>query len=257
MKVQNVKGGYDYNPQEQRIRNYINDTLRRIFEEYGYNSIETPILNYFDILSDKYDEDSDILKEIYRINDQGGRDLGLRYDLTVPFAKYIALSKGKIDLPFKRYEINKVFRDGPVKVGRDREFTQCDVDVVGINGQMIEAELLTLYVRAFAELDIPIIIKYNSRNLMNGLILECGIDECLLSKVTTAVDKKEKLSEEDFKSTLSDLGLTIKQIECLLKIFNLSLDELNEIYKDTDNIILRKGLEEINGLKYYIDSLGI
>lgn len=77
MKIQNVKGGYDYGPQEQRIRNYINDTLRKIFEEFGYNPIETPILTYFDILSDKYEEDNDILKEIYRLKDQGGRELGI------------------------------------------------------------------------------------------------------------------------------------------------------------------------------------
>lgn len=257
MKIQNVKGGYDYNPEEQRIRNYINDTLRRIFEEYGYNSIETPILSYFDILSDKYDEDSDILNEIYRLKDQGGRELGLRYDLTVPFAKFIALSKSQINLPFKRYEINKVFRDGPVKVGRDREFTQCDVDVVGLDGQMIEAELLTLYIRAFEELDIPIVIKYNSRNLMNGLILECGIDEYSISKVITVIDKLEKLSEEDFKDTLNNLGLSTKQIDCLLETFNLSLEELNDIYGDTNNNILRKGLEEVNNLNSYIENLGI
>ena len=144
MKIQNVKGGYDYLPKEQKIRNYINDTLKEIFESFGYLPIETPILCYYDILADKYDEGNDILKEIYKLNDQGDRRLGLRYDLTVPFAKLIALNKNKINFPFKRYEIAKSFRDGPVKIGRDREFTQCDVDVVGINGQYIEAELMTL-----------------------------------------------------------------------------------------------------------------
>lgn len=257
MKIQNVKGGYDYTPQEQRIRNYINDTLRKIFEEYGYNSIETPIITYFDILSDKYDEDNDILKEIYRLKDQGGRELGLRYDLTVPFAKFIALNKNNINLPFKRYEINKAFRDGPVKVGRDREFTQCDVDVVGIDGEIIEAELLTLYVRAFDELNIPIIIKYNNRNLMNGLILESGIDESLLSKVTTIIDKKEKLNEDVFKDELRNIGLIDKQIEFLFKTFNLTLKELNTNYGNTENIILKKGIEEINNLSKYIEELGL
>lgn len=195
MKIQNVKGGYDFLPKEQRIRNYINDTLRKIFEEYGHNPIETPLLCYYDILSDKYDEENDILNEIYKLSDQGERQLGLRYDLTVPFAKFIALNKNKITIPFKRYEIAKAFRDGPVKPGRDREFTQCDVDVVGLSGQMIEAELMTLFTRAFKELDIDIIIKYNSRNLMNGLILECGVDKNLISLVTTNIDKLEKISE--------------------------------------------------------------
>lgn len=134
MKIQNVKGGYDFLPKEQKIKNYINSILKEIFEQYGFKSIETPILCYYDILSDKYDEENDILNEIYKLNDQGKRKLGLRYDLTVPFAKFIALNKNQIKFPFKRYEIDKVFRDGPVRVGRDREFTQCDVDVVGLSG---------------------------------------------------------------------------------------------------------------------------
>ena len=81
MKIQNVKGGYDYLPKEQKVRNYINDTLKEVFENYGYSPIETPILCYYDILSDKYDENNDLLKEIYKLTDQGSRQLGLRYDL--------------------------------------------------------------------------------------------------------------------------------------------------------------------------------
>ena len=111
MKIMNVKGGYDFLPKEQKIRNYINDTLREIFEEYGYNSIETPILCCYDILSDKYDKENDILKEIYKLSDQGERELGLRYDLTVPFAKFIALNKIRnlnIPLPNK----NEQYRVG-------------------------------------------------------------------------------------------------------------------------------------------------
>ena len=116
MKIQNVKGCNDYLPQEQKIRNYINDKLKETFQEFGYQSIETPILCYYDMLIDKYDEQNDLVKEIYRLTDQGKRKLGLRYDLTVPFAKFIALNKNQIRLPFKRYEIAKVFRDGPVKL---------------------------------------------------------------------------------------------------------------------------------------------
>ena len=196
MIIQNVKGGYDFLPKEQRIRNYINSILKDTFERYGYQPIETPILCYFDMLAGKYDENNDILKEIYKLTDQGERQLGLRYDLTVPFAKFIALNKNKIKYPFKRYEINKVFRDGPVKVGRDREFTQCDVDVVGLSGEIIEAELISLYVEAFNKLQIPIIIKYNSRKLMSGLILESGIKEELISSTITIIDKITKLSDE-------------------------------------------------------------
>ena len=194
MKIANVKGGYDFLPQEEKIRNYIKETLKEVFELYGYFSIETPIITYYDILTDKYDDESDILKEIYKLSDQGDRKLGLRYDLTVPFAKFIALNKNKIKYPFKRYEIAKVFRDGPVKTGRDREFTQCDVDVVGLDGQFVEAELLSLYRDAFKRLGIDIIIKYNSRKLMMGLMIENGVSEDMISIVTTIIDKKDKLS---------------------------------------------------------------
>lgn len=93
MKIQNVKGGYDFLPKEQKIRNYINEILKTTFEEFGYQPIETPILCYLDMLVDKYDENNDLLKEIYKLTDQGDRKLGLRYDLTVPFAKFIALNK--------------------------------------------------------------------------------------------------------------------------------------------------------------------
>ena len=213
MKIQNVKGGYDYTPQEQRIRNYINDTLRSIFERFGYNPIETPILCYYDILSDKYDDDADILKEIYKLKDQGNRELGLRYDLTVPFAKFIALNKNELKMPFKRYEIAKAFRDGPVKAGRDREFTQCDVDVVGIGGELIEAELLSIFDLAFKELNISIVIKYNNRKFMTGIILESGAKEEDVASITTTLDKLEKVSEEEIVDALLKQGLSRKDIQ--------------------------------------------
>ena len=185
MKIQYVKGGYDFLPKEQKIREYINSVIIKNFKEYGFNSIETPILCYYDILADKYDENNDILKEIYKLSDQGERKPGLRYDLTVPFAKFIDLNKNNITFLFKRYEIAKVFRDGPIKAGRDREFSQCDADVVGIKGQLIEAELLSLFVKVFKNLKIDIYIKYNSRNLMNGLIKEAGIREELVPIMKT------------------------------------------------------------------------
>lgn len=257
MKIQNVKGGYDYLPKEQKVRNYINDTLKEVFENYGYKPIETPILCYYDILSDKYDENNDLLKEIYKLTDQGSRKLGLRYDLTVPFAKLIALNKNKIKYPFKRYEIAKVFRDGPIKVGRDREFTQCDVDVVGLEGQMIEAELLSLYVNAFNKFNIEIIIKYNSRNLMKGLILECGIEEILVSKVITILDKLEKLTRNEIKDLLLSIDVKDNEIEKLLNYFNLSLSELTTLFNNTNNQTLLLGLEELNNLDKYIKALDL
>ena len=257
MIIQNVKGGYDFLPKEQKIRNYINGILKNTFEEYGYLPIETPILCYFDMLAGKYDESNDILKEIYKLKDQGDRNLGLRYDLTVPFAKFIALNKNELKLPFKRYEINKVFRDGPVKVGRDREFTQCDVDVVGLSNQMIEAELISLYVNAFTKLNIEINIKYNSRNLMKGLILDTGVSEDLVSSTITIIDKIDKLTTEELTNNLLELGLNETQTKSLLEYFKLSLEELNTKFKNTTNEDIKRGLEELNNLEEYITKMNL
>jgi histidyl-tRNA synthetase len=255
MIIQNVKGGYDFLPKEQVIRNYINGILKDTFERYGYQPIETPILCYFDMLAGKYDETNDILNEIYKLKDQGNRKLGLRYDLTVPFAKFIALNKNEIRLPFKRYEINKVFRDGPVKVGRDREFTQCDVDVVGLDDQMIEAELMALYVDAFNKLKIPINIKYNSRKLMSALIIEAGISEELISTTITTIDKIDKLTEFELTNEFVSNGLTKVQINRLLEYFKLDLDSLNKKFTNTDNELLKEGLKELNELTKYLQKL--
>lgn len=257
MNIKNVKGSRDYLPEEQLIRNYVNQKLKETFEEFGYLSIETPILCYYDMLSGKYDENNDLLKEIYKLTDQGNRELGLRYDLTVPFAKFIALNKNKINMPFKRYEISKVFRDGPIKLGRDREFTQCDVDVVGLSGQMIEAECLDLYVTAFNKLNIAINIKYNSRNLMRGLIINSGVSLELITPTITIIDKMDKLTKEEFKDSLLEIGLAQNQIENLLNSFKLSLNDLNKKYQDTNIKELKIGLEELNNLEQYIKELNI
>ena len=257
MKIQNVKGGYDFLPNEQKIRNYINEIIIKNFKLYGFKSIETPILCYYDMLSDKYDEENDILKEIYKLKDQGNRELGLRYDLTVPFAKFIALNKNNITFPFKRYEIAKVFRDGPVKVGRDREFIQCDADVVGIKGQFIEAELLSIFVKTFNELGIDIYIKYNSRKLMTGLILESGINEDLIQSVTTVIDKKDKVTNDEFIQMLIDLGIDNNKVSKLVELFNLKLEELTSEFKNSSNEFINEGLEEVNNLYNYLSKLNI
>lgn len=256
MKIQNVKGGYDFLPKEQKIRNYINEVLKETFMEYGYGSIETPILCYLDMLVDKYDENNDLLKEIYKLSDQGGRELGLRYDLTVPFAKFIALNKNNISMPFKRYEIAKVFRDGPVKVGRDREFTQCDADVVGIEGQFIEAELLSLYINAFKKLGIDIIIKYNNRNLMRGLIKETGVSEEQISKVITILDKMNKITEEELRTYLIEIAIENEQIDKLLMLFKMDIDKIKDMFNNSTNEELTLGIKEIDTLKGYIEKIG-
>ncbi len=256
IELKNVKGTYDYLPEQQKIRNYINDTLKEVFEEYGYQPLETPILCYYDLLAGKYDENNDILKEIYQLTDQGNRNLGLRYDLTVPFAKCIAITKD-LRLPFKRYEIGRVFRNGPVKTGRDREFIQCDVDVVGISGQMIEAEIMSLFIVGCEKLDIDVLIKYNSRNLMSGLIKEQNIADELVSSVITIIDKLEKISETEIIEEFNKIGISQEITLNLLNIFKLNIEELSKLYENTNNESIKKGLTEIKELEAYIIKLGI
>ena len=251
VELKNVKGTYDYLPNEQKIRNFINDTLKNVFEKYGYQPLETPIICYYDLLAGKYDESNDLLNEIYKLTDQGSRKLGLRYDLTVPFAKCITITKD-LRLPFKRYEIGKVFRDGPVKTGRDREFIQCDVDVVGIEGQMIEAELVTLYLEGYSKLGIDVIVRYNNRSLMSGLIIEQNISSEKVSSVITIIDKLNKLTEQEILAEFNNIGVDTDTATTLLNIFKLNLKELNEKYKNTNNELIKLGLKELNDLESYI-----
>lgn len=255
--VKNVKGTYDYAPSEQRIRNYIQDTLRKIFEEYGYKPLETPILCHYDMLAGKYDESNDLLNEIYKLSDQGERELGLRYDLTVPFAKYIALTKD-LRLPFKRYEIGKVFRDGPVKTGRDREFLQCDVDIVGLDGNYIEAELISLWLKGFKAMKIDVFVKYNSRNLMRGIIEEVtSFEEEAIDKVVTIIDKMDKMSRNDLILELGKVGVVNDAAKRLLDHFEMSLDEMMDTFGETSNDLLTKGLKEVANLKNILAGIGL
>ena len=254
MKLMNVKGTFDFMPEDMQIRNNIMAVLRRNFEKSGYLPLETPMLNYFDLLSYKYSDDAEILSEIYRLSDQGDRDLGLRYDLTVPFCKVVGLTKG-LTLPFRRYEIGKVFRNGPVKLGRTREFYQCDVDVVGIDNRFIEAEQLLMAYNTYKELGIDIYIKYNNRKLMSGLILLSGIDESKIDSVIGVIDKKEKVSPEDLVLMLEDLDIEKDKINKLLDLFDKDFDYYETIKED--NELLKEGVNELSEIREYLRSLGI
>lgn len=254
MELRNVKGTTDYSPKEQYIRNYISDTLKSVFEKYGFKPLQTPLLCYYDLLALKYDEDNDILKEVYKVTDQGNRNLALRYDLTVPFAKYIAINPNT-RLPFKRYEIGEVFRNGPVKLGRDREFIQCDVDSVGIEGQLVEAEFVALYVEAYKKLGIDVVIKYNNRKFLSGIIVEAGISEELVTDTITIIDKFEKMTRPELEKEFQKIGLNNEQIEKLFMYLNMNADELIKI--ENSNETLAEGIQELETLKQYISELGL
>lgn len=254
IELRNVKGCADYSPREQYIRNYISDTLKKVFEKYGFKPLQTPILCYYDLLALKYDEENDILKEVYKVTDQGNRNLALRYDLTVPFAKYIAINPNT-RLPFKRYEIGEVFRNGPVKLGRDREFIQCDVDSVGIEGQLVETEFVALYVEAYKNLGIDVVIKYNNRKFLSGIIIEAGIPEDLITDTITIIDKYEKLTKQELEKEFQKIGVNTNQIEKLFEYLNMDAEQLANV--ESKNAILAEGVKELETLKSYIEKLGL
>ena len=256
IKIQNLKGTTDYLPEEQILRDKITNTLKSIFEVYGYMPIKTPIFNKYDLLSYKYDEDAEILNETYKLTDQGERKLGLRYDLTIPFCKVIALNKD-LRMPFKRYEIGKVFRNGPVKLGRMREFYQCDVDVVGITSRMIEIEQIIMVKKAFDKLGIDILIKWNNRKLMSGLITYAGISDSLVDKVISIIDHMEKITRSDMIREFNKIDIDNNKAEEILNLFNLTLDEYNTKFKDTDNELIKTGLDEINEINDLINKYNL
>ena len=260
MKLMNVKGTFDYMPEDMAIRNRITDVLRKNFEKYGYLPIETPMLNYYDLLSYKYGEDAEILSEIYHLTDQGERDLGLRYDLTVPFCKVVGLNKG-LTMPFRRYEIGRVFRNGPVKAGRTREFYQCDVDVVGIDNRYIEAEQILMAINTYRELGIEIYVRYNNRKLMSGIILASGVDSDNIDKVIGVIDKLEKVSKEELYDMLREIGLKDEVIDKLFELFSMDYSQYESI-NFADDIkeakrLFDEGLSEIKELNGYLLELGI
>ena len=254
MKLMNVRGTYDYMPRDMKIRNQIIDVLKRNFEKYGYLPLETPIINYYDLLSYKYDSDAEILSEVYRLTDQGERDLGLRYDLTVPFCKVVGMTKDLV-MPFRRYEIGKVFRNGPVKAGRTREFYQCDVDVVGIDNRLIEAEQILMAVNVYKDLGIDVTIKYNNRKLMSGLIILAGIDTDKTNSVIGVIDKLEKVKRDEIEDMLKEIGISS---ECINKLFQLFEKDITFYEKlASENELVKEGISELLEVNKYLEELGI
>lgn len=258
MELTNVKGCFDYLPNKQATRDFVADTLKKVFVEYGYQPVETSVLCYYDLLSSKYGAGAEILKEVYTLTDQGDRELGLRYDLTVPFAKLIAMNiNQEMQLPFKRYEIGRVFRDGPVKIGRNREFVQCDVDVVGTKSMLVDAEFFALYSSAFKKLGIEITIEYNNRKILSGVIEEAGIKTEKLNDVITIIDKFKKLTKEEFANEFIAINIEEKIYTQINKFLNMSLEELKSEFKNTTNQNLIEGIKELEEINQYIKAMDL
>ncbi|EAZ86786.1 histidyl-tRNA synthetase [Bacillus sp. B14905] len=258
MDYQNVRGTQDYLPEQEVARRAIRRTLEDTFMAYGCKPIETPILNYTKLMASKYAGGAEIVQEMYTLTDRGERDLALRYDLTIPFAKVVATNPS-ITMPFKRYEIGKVFRDGPIKAGRFREFTQCDVDIVGVTSQAAEAELMMMAIDAFDKLNLQINIQYNNRKILVGLLQLFEVEQQQMNQVILILDKIEKIDQKTMLSELRELGISENSMT-KIKQFLEGQPQINMAYFNefaNQNIILQQGIQELVELTAYLNALGL
>ncbi|MBT4824170.1 histidine--tRNA ligase [Candidatus Woesearchaeota archaeon] len=255
MKLERAKGTRDIIPEEKIVRQEVIDSLRNIFERYGFSPLETPTIERFDVLAAKYAGGSEILKETFQMKDQGKRDLCLRYDLTVPFCRFIGMNP-TIKMPFKRYQIGRVFRDGPIKTGRLREFWQCDVDVVGTKNMIADAEIIKITQRFFKSIELNVIIEVNNRKLLDGLMDDLKIPEGKREAVIIAIDKLKKVPIKDIEKELETKGIKKEKVDELFKILNTDgtniqkLEKLRKLLKSEKAI---EGLDEIENLLKYVN----
>ena len=255
MELQTAKGVRDIPPAEKSLKNQVVKTLTEVFELYGFQPLETPILERYETLAAKFaaGEESDALKETFKLKDQGDRDLGLRFDLTVPLARFIAMNP-TLKMPFKRYEIGRVFRDGPIKLGRYREFWQCDADIVGSPSLLADAECMSVIDAAFKTLDLPIIIKVNNRKLLNGILGQAGMDK--RTEAIVALDKLDKIGADGVAKELEQRGYTNSQISKALSLVQENVT-LNQLKKSLTTEEGREGIAELEELFRYCRGLKI
>jgi len=272
------KGTRDFSPEEMMRRNFIFDTIKEIFQRFGYLPIETPAMENLSTLTGKYGEEGDRL--LFKILNSGDYlkktneedfespnlnklavkicEKGLRYDLTVPFARYIVQNRNDITFPFKRYQIQPVWRADRPQRGRYREFYQCDVDVIGSNSLINEVELVLIIDEVFNKLGIETIIKINNRKILSGIAEVIGEADKMID-ITIAIDKLEKIGLEKVNEELSAKGLSKKAIEKLQPILNLEgilqekFPKLQEILKDSK--IGMEGIEELMTVLRYLKDL--
>lgn len=268
------QGTRDFDATTVRKRQYILQTIKSVFELYGFAPLETPAMENLETLMGKYGEEGD--KLIFRILNNGldrpeketatreafekilqGKqskeitERALKYDLTIPFARYVAMNHGQLSFPFKRYQVQPVWRADKPQRGRYREFWQCDADVVGSKALLNEVELANIYAGVFDKLGVPVEIRINSRKILASLARLCGGDEQMMN-ITIAIDKLDKIGIEKVKEELLNRGLSASQVEIIQQYLQISgtneekLDTLKTLLAgdDTGN----QGIEEISYL---------
>ncbi len=235
-----AKGNRDWYGVDAVLRNRVSGILREVFERYGYDPIETPVLETRNALAFK--GGGEIQKEVFQLRDQGGRDLALRFDQTVPLARFVA-SHQDIKFPFKRYVIGPVFRDGPTQPeqGRFRQFTQCDVDVLGIKQMAAEAELFALAQDAFGALGLGgVDVKINNRKLLDGVLDYAGVPDHAKLRTIVTLDKMDKIGLEGVRASLNELTLSDRE----MSLDNNTLNEFFAVYDSRGSVA---ALNEMKG----------
>ncbi len=255
MELQTARGVRDLPPEEMFLKNKVVETLKEIFELYGFAPLETPIIERYETLAAKFGagEESDALKETFKLKDQGGRKLGLRFELTTSLARFVAMNPN-LKMPFKRYEIGPVFRDGPIKAGRVRQFWQCDIDTIGVKTMLADAELIAVAGEAFKKLGLEVIIKINNRKLLNGILQQAGISN--KEEAIIAIDKLDKIGKAGVMEELKGKGYQEKQIKELFSLIKpeITLEELKK------KILLEEGkagIAELEELFNYLKQMNL
>lgn len=269
------KGTRDFSPTEMSKRNYIFNTIRHVYSLYGFRQIETPAMENLSTLMGKYGEEGD--KLLFKVLNSGdflkgiaaeelqdgatGRlaarlcEKGLRYDLTVPFARYVVQHRDELQMPFKRYQIQPVWRADRPQKGRYREFYQCDADIVGSDSLLNEVELMQIVDTVFSQFGIRVAIHINNRKILAGLANLIGFPQKMI-EIATAIDKLDKIGLDNVKEELATSGISPEGIEKLMPIFNIEGNNSQQL--DTMAALLandetgKKGVEE---LRFVIDSL--
>ena len=274
------KGTRDFTPVEMARRNYIFDAIRGIFKLHGYLPIETPAMENLSTLMGKYGEEgdkllfkilnsgnylSDVPEDVYSGKETGKMlkhisEKGLRYDLTVPFARFVVQHNNEITFPFKRFQIQPVWRADRPQKGRYREFYQCDVDVIGSNSLLYEVEMVTIAAEIFKKLGIRITILMNNRKILSGIAEVIG-ESARITDITVAIDKLDKIGQEGVNRELAEKGLSNETIATLQPILGLKgnslekLDQLSTILASSETGL--KGIEEMQTIFNIIETLKI
>ena len=274
MKPSIPKGTRDFSPSEMVRRNFIFNTIKKVYERYGFVQIETPAMENLSTLEGKYGEEGD--KLLFRILNSGevvqdskskGENLkisdlaekGLRYDLTVPFARYVVMHQNEIAFPFKRFQMQPVWRADRPQKGRYREFYQCDADVIGSTSLISEAEFLLIIQEVFNSLQIGVTIKINNRKILAGIAEVIGHADKIID-ITVAIDKLDKIGEQKVKEELLTKGLSADAINKMQPLFESHGDfesKLNFLKTFLAEVSIGlKGIEETEAVIRYLNAFG-